>query len=177
MCISAAALMAISAGVSVAGQLAQGQAQKQAKDAQALEYDIQAAQAKVDAEQEAKRIRAAGEKTAGAARAALAGAGINVDMGSAVNINEDIYRNSESDAFNTLLTGSNRAASYGRSASQARGAGKDAESASLLSSATTAANAYSGWKSTQAPANAFADRAGAIGSGSGGRMRTITGGR
>ena len=114
--------MAISAGVSVAGQLAQGQAQKQAKDAQALEYDIQAEQAKVDAEQEAKRIRAAGEKTAGAARAALAGAGINVDMGSAVNINEDIYRNSESDAFNTLLTGSNRAASYGRSASQARGA-------------------------------------------------------
>ena len=177
MCISAAAVMAISAGVSVAGQLAQGQAQKQAKDAQALEYDIQAAQAKVDAEQEAKRIRAAGEKTAGAARAALAGAGINVDMGSAVNINEDIYRNSESDAFNTLLTGSNRAASYGRSASQARGAGKDAEGASLLSAATTAANSYGGWKSTQAPTNAFADRAGAIGSGSGGRMRTITGGR
>lgn len=177
MCISAAAVMAISAGVSVAGQLAQGQAQKQAKDAQALEYDIQAAQAKVDAEQEAKRIRAAGEKTAGAARAALAGAGINVDMGSAVNINEDIYRNSESDAFNTLLTGSNRAASYGRSASQARGAGKDAESASLLSAATTAANAYGGWKSSQVQPNAFADRAGAIGSGSGGRMRTITGGR
>ena len=177
MCISAAALMAISAGVSVAGQLAQGQAQKQAKDAQALEYDIQAEQAKVDAEQEAKRIRAAGEKTAGAARAALAGAGINVDMGSAVNINEDIYRNSESDAFNTLLTGSNRAASYGRSASQARGAGKDAVNSSLLSAATTAGNAYAGWKSTQVPNNAFADRAGAIGSGSGGRMRTITGGR
>lgn len=179
MCISAAAVMAISAGVSVAGQLAQGQAQKQAKDAQAHEYDIQAAQAKVDAEQEAKRIRAAGEKTAGAARAALAGAGINVDSGSAININEDIYRNSESDAFNTLLTGSNRAASYGRSASQSRGAGKDAESASLLSAATTAGNAYAGWKSARVPttSDAFADRAGAIGSGSGGRMRTITGGR
>lgn len=177
MCISAMTVMAISAGLSVAGQLQQGQAAKQAKDAQAHEYDIQAEQAKVEAEQEAKRIRAAGEKTAGAARAALAGSGINVDSGSAVNINEDIYRNSESDAHSVLLTGSNRASSYGRSASQARSAGKDAESASLLSAATTAGNAYAGWKSAQPANNAFADRAGAIGSGSGGRMRTITGGR
>ncbi len=146
MCISATMALALSTGVSVAGQIAQGQAQKQAKDQQASEYELQAAQAKVDAEQEAKRIRAAGEKTAGAARTALAGAGIAVDSGSAFNINEDIYRNSESDAFNTLLTGSNKATSYSRSASQARAAGNDAVMGSLLGSAATAGSAYAGWK-------------------------------
>jgi hypothetical protein len=146
MCISATMALAISTGVSVAGQIAQGQAQKQAKDAQALEYDIQAAQSKQSAMDEAKRIRAAGEKTAGAARAALTGAGVVADQGSAVNINEDIYQKSESDASNVLLTGDNRANSYGRSASMARGAGRDAQSASLLGAATTAGNAYAGWK-------------------------------
>ena len=146
MCISAGMALAISAGVSAAGAIAQGNAQKQAKDAQALEYEIQAAQSRDAAAQEAKRIRAAGEKTAGAARAALAGAGVVVDQGSAVNINEDIYSKSESDAFNTLLTGNNQASSYQRSASMARGAGKDAQDASLLSAATSAGNAYAGWK-------------------------------
>lgn len=128
------------------GAIAQGNAQKQAKDAQALEYDIQAAQSKQAAQEEAKRIRAAGEKTAGAARAALAGAGVVADQGTAVNINQDIYQKSESDAYNTLLTGDNRASSYGRSAGMARAAGNDAQSASLLSAATSAANAYAGWK-------------------------------
>ncbi len=137
-------LMAISAGISVFGTLAEGQAKKQAQDAQANEYELQAAQAKVDAEQEAKRIRAAGEKTAGAARTALAGAGIAVDSGSAVNINEDIYRNSESDAYSMILTGTNKASSYNRSAGMARRAGQNAQSASLLSAASDAA--YAGWK-------------------------------
>jgi len=100
--------------MSVIGQLHQGQVTKQANDAKAQELSVAAEQSKVSAAEEAKRIRKAGEKTAGAARAALAGAGIAVDQGSAVNINEDIYRNSESDAMNTLLTGSNQATSYNK---------------------------------------------------------------
>ena len=138
--------LAIATGLSVMGSFQEGQARKQAKDAQALEYDLQAAQSRDAAAQEAKRIRAAGEKTAGAARAALAGAGVSVDQGSAVNINEDIYSKSEGDAFNTLLTGDNQARSYQRSAGMARAAGNDAVSGSLLSAATTAGNAYAGWK-------------------------------
>jgi len=149
MCVSAAIAMAVSTGISVIGQLQQGQAQKQAKDAQAAEYDLQAQQEKVAAEQEAKRIRAAGEKTAGAARTALAGSGIVVDSGSGVNINEDIYAKSESDAYNTLLTGSNRVNSYGRSASMARAAGNDAVSGSLMSAIGTAGSAFAGWKGTK----------------------------
>lgn len=146
MCISAAMMMAISAGVTVVGQIAQGQAQKQAANAQAREAENQAAAEQVAASEEAKRIRKAGEKTASAARAQLAASGINADMGSAVNINEDIYRNSESDAMNTLLTGQNRAGSYQRSANQSRIAGKNAQTASLLSTVGTVTQGYAGWK-------------------------------
>lgn len=150
MCISAAMMMAISAGVTVMGTIAQGQAQKRAADAQAREYENQAAAAQVAATEEAKRIRKAGERTAGAARAALAASGIVVDEGTGVNINEDIYRNSEQDAFNTLLTGKNRAGSMQRSAAQSRASGKNAVTASLLGAASTGLNAYAGWKNAPA---------------------------
>lgn len=146
MCISAGMALALSAGVSAMGAIAQGNAQKQAKDAQAAEYELQAQQSKAAAQEEAKRIRAAGEKTVSASRTAMAGAGVVADQGSAVNINEDIYQKSESDAYNVLLTGDNRAASYGRSAGMARAAGRDAQSSSLLSAATTAGSAFAGWK-------------------------------
>lgn len=146
MCISAAMMMAISAGISVVGQIQQGQAQKQAADAQAREQEIAADQNHVAAQQEAARIRKAGERQAGAARAAMAGAGIVVDQGSAVNINEDIYRGSESDAFNTLLTGERQTSSLMRSASQSRAAGDNAVTGSLLGAASTGARGYAGWK-------------------------------
>jgi hypothetical protein len=146
MCISAAMMMAISTGISVAGQVAQGQAKKEAGDAQAREFQIAADQNAVAAQQEAARIRKAGEKTAGAARAALAGAGIVVDQGSAVNINEDIYRNSETDAYNTLLTGERQSGSLMRKASQSSAEGNNSLTASLLSSGVTGAEGYAGWK-------------------------------
>ena len=139
-------MMAISAGVSVMGQIQQGQAQKQAADAQAREQDIAAQQNREAATQEAAKIRKAGERQAGASRAALAGAGIVVDSGTGVNINEDIYRGSESDAFNTLLTGERQASSLNRSASQSRAAGDNAVTGSLLGAASTAARGYAGWK-------------------------------
>lgn len=146
MCISAAAIMAISAGVTVVGTIAQGQAQKAAADAQAREYEDQAAAAQVAATEEAKRIRKAGERTAGAARAALAASGVVVDEGTGVNINEDIYRNSEQDAYNTLLTGKNQSGSLQRSAVQSRTAGSNAVTSSLLSAAGTGMQGYAGWK-------------------------------
>jgi hypothetical protein len=138
--------LAIGAGMSMLGSIQQGQAEKQAKDAQAQEYEQQAEQAKVAAQEEAKRIRAAGEKTVSASRTAMAGAGVVADQGSAVNINEDIYQKSESDAYNVLLTGDNRASSYKRSASMARKAGADAQSASLLRGATSVVSSFAGWK-------------------------------
>jgi hypothetical protein len=145
MCISAIVL-AISAGLSIMGQIKQGKAQKKAANTQARGQDLAAAQNQEAAKQEAGNIRKAGKRQAGASRAALAGAGIVVDSGSGININEDIYRGSESDAYNTLLTGERQASSLNRSASQSRAAGDNAVTGSLLGAASTAARSYAGWK-------------------------------
>lgn len=142
MCVSAI----IASGLAAAGTIYEGNAKKQAQDAQALGDDIQAAQEIEASKQEAIRIRRAGEKTAGAARAALAASGISVDSGTAININEDITQGAELDAFNTILTGKRKADAFQRSASQARAVGQNAVSASILSAAASGAKSYAGWK-------------------------------
>lgn len=175
MAVTTGMMLALSAGMSVMGQIQQGAAQKRAANEQAQRDEIQAERESVAATQEAKRIRAAGDRTAGAARAQLAASGIDVGSGSAININEDITGNAESDAMNTLLTGSRRAESLRFTAQQTRTAGANAQKASIISAASTGLQGWAGVKAESV--NAFADRAGAIGSGSGGRTRTITGGR
>jgi hypothetical protein len=143
MCISAGMMMAISTGVSVVGQLAQGQAAKAAANAEARNAENLAAQTRDAAMQEAKRIRTAGDKTRGAARAALAGSGIDVNSGSAITIEDEIATGSEMDAYNTLLTGQRKATSLTDSAAIARARGKNAVTSSLLGSVSTG---LSGWK-------------------------------
>jgi hypothetical protein len=149
MCISAMTLMALSTGVSVIGQVRQGMAARQAADANARAMDLQAAQTAEAAKQEAARIRKAGEKAAGAARAQMAASGIDVNSGSAININEDIYRQSESDAFNTLLTGERKATALQTSASSTRAAGRNTMAASVLSAGATG---LQGWRAVRQPA-------------------------
>lgn len=136
-------MMAISTGVSVLGQIQQGQAKQEASNANAQEQATQAAQEQVAAQEEARRIRKAGEKQAGAARAALAASGVVVDQGSAININEDIYQRSESDAQQILLTGKRRSDALNRQSSQSINAGQNAVTGSLLSAGATA---LTGWK-------------------------------
>lgn len=148
MCLSA--IMAISAGMQVVGTIAKGQADQQAAEAQAREYENQAAANQVAATQEAARIRKAGEKTAGSARAALAYSGVVVDQGTGFNINEDIYQNMESDAFNTLLNGDRQSSAMRRSADQSRISGRNAMTGSLLGAASEAAKGYVGWKTAPA---------------------------
>lgn len=171
MAVTTGMMLAISTGLSVVGQLQQGKANAAAAnqnaanaEAQAAQMDrqaeldrIQAERETVAATEEAKRIRKAGEKQAGAARAALAASGVMVDSGSAININEDILAGSESDAMNTLLTGERKAKAYttsasetNRSASQARGqasqyrsSASTAQSSSLISAGATA---LTGWR-------------------------------
>ena len=99
MCISSTMMMALSTGVSVAGQLAQGQAAKAAANAEARAAENLAAQTRDAAQQEAVRIRKAGDRARGAARAQLAAAGIDVNSGTAVTIDGDIGTNAELDAF------------------------------------------------------------------------------
>jgi hypothetical protein len=148
MCISASMMMALSTGVSVVGQLQQGQALKQAANAEARNAENLAAQTRDAAMQEAKRIRLAGDRTRGAARAQLAASGIDVNSGTAVTIEDDIGTNSELDAYNTLLTGDRKATSLQDSAAISRARGKNAVTSSMLGSVSTG---LQGWKAVRAP--------------------------
>lgn len=136
-------MMAISTGVSVVGQLQQGMAAKRAADAEARAAENLAAQHRDAAQQEAKRIREAGDKTRGAARAAMAASGIDVNSGSAVTIEDDILQGSEMDAYMTLLTGDRKATSLHDSASIARARGSSAMMGSALGAVSTG---LQGWK-------------------------------
>jgi hypothetical protein len=148
MCISASMMMALSTGVSVVGQLQQGQAAKAAANAEARNAENLAAQTRDAAMQEAKRIRLAGDRTRGAARAQLAASGIDVNSGTAVTIEDDIGTSSELDAYNTLLTGDRKATSLQDSAAISRARGKNAVTSSMLGSVSTG---LQGWKAVRAP--------------------------
>lgn len=157
MAVTTGMMMAISAGVSVLGQIQQGKATQQAAEQTARNNEtqagidaIQAQRETVAAAEEAKRIRKAGERQASAARAQLAASGIAVDSGSAININEDISGGAESDAMNTLLTGKRRAESYTISSGQhineaasSRAAGANARTSSILAAGGTV---LQGWR-------------------------------
>lgn len=143
MAVSTGTMMAISAAVSIAGQLQQARAVKQAANADAQIMDTQAAQQRQQAEDEADRIRVAARKTKGAARAQMAANGIAVNEGTALTIEDDINRESERDAFNVLLTGKRRADAATYQAAQARARGGNATSASVLGSVSTG---LQGWK-------------------------------
>jgi hypothetical protein len=162
MCISAGMMMALSTGVSIVGQLQQGQAAKAAANAQARADELQAAQQRDAAMQEADRIRKAGEKTKGAARAQMAANGIDVNSGTAITIEDDIGQGAESDAQMTLLTGNRRGAALDFSASQERARGRNAVTGSVLGSISTG---LTGWKGVRAAAGPKINTN--IGSGSG----------
>jgi hypothetical protein len=143
MAVSTGMMMAMSAAVSVVGQLAQGRAQKAAANAEAAQMQNLALQQQDQAEQEAERIRKAGRRAQGQARAQLAASGVRVDEGSAVLIDEDIARESENDAQMTLLTGKRQARSSRFAADQARAAGSNAMTGSVLGAVSTG---LQGWK-------------------------------
>jgi len=87
---------------------------QQGKQAQ-LNADAQSEQAQVDADNaasaakvQADRIRKMARIQSGESRAALAGSGVDVGEGTALNINQEIYGNAEEDAVMTILNGENQ---------------------------------------------------------------------
>lgn len=155
MGVTSGTMMALSTAMSVAGSLAQGVAQKRAADAEAQLAERQAAQMQDEALQEADRIRKAGRRAQGAARAQLAASGIRVDEGSALVIDEEIGGESEKDAYNTLLTGKRRADGAKFQASQARSKGRNAVTSSVLGSLTTGLQGWKGVKQAEAQGQAI----------------------
>lgn len=98
-------IAAAAAVVGAAASIYQGEQAKDAAEANAELTRRAGDQEKDAAVAQAEKIRKAARAQAGAANAALAGSGVSIGDGTAVRINEQIYKDSETDAFNTLLTG------------------------------------------------------------------------
>jgi len=151
MCISATMLMAIGTGVSVLGQLQQGQQQKEMYNAQAQATINDAAYRSDAATAQAEKIRKAGKAQVGEANAALAASGVKLGQGSALEVKKSIIQNSEEDALSAILSGKRITQTANQEASMMARAGDNAQSNALMGAAGTALSAggqylSGGWK-------------------------------
>jgi len=123
--------------------------------------DYQAEQAQADANAEksaaevhAEKIRKMARIQAGEATASLAGSGVDVGEGTALNINKDIYGRAEEDAVTAIFGGKDRAARGYADASMSRMRGDSAQTAGYLNATSSVLSAYGtvakGWKTTNA---------------------------
>ncbi|MDQ3056472.1 MAG: hypothetical protein M3Q96_01800 [Pseudomonadota bacterium] len=123
-----------------------------------LKYQADQANADAAAEKgaamvEADRIRKAGKMQRAQATAAAAASGVDVNSPTAIRIDEEITKNSETDALLTILNGNDRSqrmnnqASVDRAgASMVRSEARGQQAATLLSAAASSATTYSNWK-------------------------------
>lgn len=153
MCTGVELALLFAAGAGAVGTVMSVEAQQDAADANALAINTQAGQEQDQANAEADRIRKNARLQAGEANAALSASGVSVAEGSALKIDEEIYKSSESDALNTIISGNRRSSSMGQEAANGVKAAKNAKTAgyvqagaSVLSAGAGAAKA-SGWRS------------------------------
>jgi hypothetical protein len=147
------ALMAVSAAAGAVSSIQQGRQQKAWADYQAEQAQADANAERGAAEVQAEKIRKMARIQAGEARAQLAGSGVDVGEGTALNINADIYGRAEEDAVMIIFGGADRAKRGEAEASglkmkgaQAQQAGYLNAASSVLSAASTVAN--KGYKTT-----------------------------
>lgn len=135
-----------------AGKQAQATADAQAEQSQ-LDADAAASAAMVQAD----RIRRVARNQASEANAALAGSGVEVGEGTAININEEITANAEEDAVLTIFNGQNQKARGYADSSNMRLSGAQARSTANAQSVSSVmqggAQIYSGWKASAAGRN------------------------
>jgi len=141
-------LSMISTAVSVISSLSQA-SQKQDY------YDYQAEQARADAQAEreaadvrAEKIRKLGTKQQSEAKAALAGAGVEVGAGTPVRIAQQIQKNAEEDAQNESLYGQRKGQRLEADAQGYKIAGDNAMDAGMLRAGGSLLTGWqkSGWK-------------------------------
>lgn len=131
------------AAVSAGSALFQGQAQKQAANAQAEQLRRQADAQRDQAQAASEQVGRDTTRTRSAARAALAGSGVDVGDGSAIVIDRDIQQRGNFDAYNAILSGNRAATNSETSAAMARSAGRNAQTASFLQAGASVAQ---GWR-------------------------------
>jgi hypothetical protein len=160
MAIATTTMLAIAAVAAVAGagysMYAADTAAKQQESNLKFQSDqmaADAAAARGEAEVEALRIRKAAKAQRAQATAAAAASGIDVNSPTALKIDEEIVKNSEEDAYLTILGGKDRGARMGQQsyldrqgASIARQNGRQQNTATLISTVGNVAGMYSDWK-------------------------------
>lgn len=134
--------------MSASGQVEQGQANRDAGFAQGEQLDLEAAQVRQAAKEQADKIRRAGGVARSAARAAYAGSGVSVDVGTPTTVDESIGQDAESDAYAAILSGNRQAKNLNFQADSARRQGAFASSASspVGSLLSTAGSVFGIWR-------------------------------
>ena len=149
-------LMAVSAGVSAIGAIAQGQAaaaqaQSQANaanyNAQVNENNAQTALQAANANEDAQRRKSAGDM--GRLRAGMAENGIGLDSGTATDLTEQSAMNAEMDALNIRYQGATQSQAYKSGAAldrmqaqQASANASAAQTSGFLTAGASALGAY-----------------------------------
>lgn len=136
------AILAVGTGLSVLGQIQQGQQQSAYYKAQAQQAEVNAAYARSDAQTQAEKIRRAGRRQVGETNAQLAASGVKLGEGTPLELTRETIQQSEQDAFAAILSGERGYTSSMTEANSMRTAGKNSVSNSILGSAGTIA---SGW--------------------------------
>lgn len=151
MCFAAAAAVAsvVSTGVSVYGALKGGKQEQQGYNAQAAQAmqdsrnKILDARAELDqAYVDAGKTREYGEEIRSAARSGYAASGVDVGVGTAFDVQQDITERAERDALNQVLLGDRKrrrlegeAVELTKTADQLKKAGKNAKTSGKLAAA------------------------------------------
>jgi hypothetical protein len=137
MCTGLEIAMVAGAVVSASAAVYSGvQADKQA-DAAADQTEADAAAVRGEAMVRARKIREAAKAQQSEAVAALAASGVEVQSGTAEQIQTDIGERGEEDALNTILTGGNASRSMGREASMERLAGSTARTSGYINAGSS----------------------------------------
>jgi hypothetical protein len=136
--------------LSVMGQRSQAEDQIQSLDYQAKQSTADG-QAEIGyGKVQAEKIRKAGKVQQSEARASLAASGVDPDSGTSATINRHIAQNTEEDALNAILDGTNRAKRMDQQAAAYRYEGRNVADASTINQASTvlsgASQVASGWK-------------------------------
>lgn len=145
-------VMMAAAAVSATATLYSADSQSKTADANAELQRREGNQVKDAAVAQAEKIRKAGRAAAGQAKAALAASGVSIGEGTPVRINEEINRDSESDAYSTLLTGSRRQQAANDQAGMLENEGNTAKTAGYMNAGATllsSASSYGKWKTAQ----------------------------
>lgn len=150
MCDPVTLLMVASTGMSVMGQIQQGQQQKEMYNAQAQQTLNDAAYRADAAKAQAEKIRRAGRAQVGEANAALAASGVKLGEGTPLEVQKSITQNSEEDALSSILSGKRSTTAAQQEAQLLGKAGDNAVTNSQYGAASTvlqAGGTYSrgGW--------------------------------